>query len=155
SGPASLGLTYLFLVIIMGVGAVALRLDLKKFLLSFTVIFAISFVCWFLGHYVPIAATPDKRPPGVTWSLSLTGEAGYIIALLAGLAIGNFLPGVTESLKEGTRPEWFIKTAIVIMGAALGVKAAGATGLASAIMLRGLAAIIEAYLIYWALVYFI
>ena len=44
------------------------------------------------------------------------------------------------------RPEWFIKTAIVILGASLGVKAAGATGLVSAIMFRGLAAIIEAYL---------
>src|SRR5262249_46882031 len=52
-------------------------------------------------------------------------------------------------------PEWYIKTAIVILGASLGIKAAGATGLVSAIMFRGLAAIIEAYLVYWALVYFI
>src|SRR5262249_17888060 len=47
------------------------------------------------------------------------------------------------------------KTAIVILGAFLGIQAAGATGLVTAIMFRGLAAIIEAYLIYWALVYFI
>jgi uncharacterized membrane protein YadS len=58
-------------------------------------------------------------------------------------------------LKEANRPEWYIKTAIVILGATLGVKAAEATGLLAAIMFRGLAAIIEAYLIYWALVYFI
>ena len=43
----------------------------------------------------------------------------------------------------------------MILGASLGVKAAGASGLVSVIMFRGLAAIIEAYLIYWALVYFI
>ena len=43
----------------------------------------------------------------------------------------------------------------MILGASLGVTAAGATGLVSAMMFRGLAAIIEAYLIYWALVYFI
>jgi uncharacterized membrane protein YadS len=36
--------------------------------------------------------------------------------------------------------------------ALVGVKAAGALGLASAVMFRGLYAIIEAYLIYWALV---
>ena len=92
---------------------------------------------------------------GISWSLGLTGEAGFIVALLAGLAVGNFLPGLAGWLKEAARPEWFIKTAIVILGASLGVKAAGATGLVSAIMFRGLAAIIEAYLIYWALVYFI
>ena len=50
---------------------------------------------------------------------------------------------------------WFIKTAVVILGLGLGVKAAGAAGLASNILFRGFAAIIEAYLIYWALVYFI
>ena len=58
-------------------------------------------------------------------------------------------------LKVAARPEWFIKTAIVILGAGLGVKAAGATGLVTSIMFRGLAAIIEAYLIYWALVYLV
>jgi uncharacterized membrane protein YadS len=58
-------------------------------------------------------------------------------------------------MAEAARPEWYIKTAIVIMGAALGVKAAQATGLAGAVVFRGLCAIVEAYLIYWALVYFI
>lgn len=62
---------------------------------------------------------------------------------------------MADTLQEATRPELYIKTAIVIMGASLGVKAAGAAGLASAAMFRGLCAIIEAYLIYWAVVYFI
>ncbi len=123
---------------------------------GFTVVFCISYFCWLAGHYGYIAQTPDKQAKmGIGWSLGLTGEAGYILALLAGLAIGNFLPGLTHWLKEASRPEWFIKTAIVIYGATLGIKAAAATGLVSAIMFRGLAAIIEAYLIYWALVYFI
>ena len=41
------------------------------------------------------------------------------------------------------------------MGAGLGVKAAEAAGLASAVLFRGLCAIVEAYLIYWAVVYFV
>src|SRR5438270_5914172 len=41
------------------------------------------------------------------------------------------------------------------MGGALGVKAASSGKLFEAILFRGFAAIIEAYLIYWALVYFI
>ena len=77
------------------------------------------------------------------------------MALLAGLFVGNVFPGFAESLREATRPEWYIKTAIVILGALVGVKAAGALGLASAIMFRGLCAIVEAYLIYWAVVYWL
>ena len=92
---------------------------------------------------------------GIGWSLKLTGEAGFIVALIVGLIVGNFFPRFSWTLKEATRPELYIKTAIVIMGAGLGVKAAGASGLASAVMFRGLCAIIEAYLIYWAVVYFI
>ena len=107
-----------------------------------------------LGHYAYIAQTPDKRPAtGISWSLGLTGEAGYLVALLAGLFVANVLPSVAVRLKPAARPEWFIKTAIVLLGAGLGVKAAGAAGLVTSIMFRGLAAIIEAYLIYWALVY--
>jgi len=41
------------------------------------------------------------------------------------------------------------------MGAGLGVKAAEAAGLASAVLFAGLCAIIVAYLIYWAVVYFV
>jgi uncharacterized membrane protein YadS len=50
---------------------------------------------------------------------------------------------------NAARPELFIKTAIVILGGTLGIKAA------SSVMFRGFAAIIEAYLIYWAIVYFV
>jgi uncharacterized membrane protein YadS len=155
-GAVSVILTYLFLLGLVTIGAYLQDFHLPRFMASFTAIFAISYLCWLAGHFGYIAQTPDKRDAmGLSWSLGLTGEAGYVIALLAGLLIGNALPGVTAWLKEATRPEWYIKTAIVILGASLGVKAAAATGLVSAIMFRGLAAIIEAYLIYWALVYFI
>jgi uncharacterized membrane protein YadS len=91
----------------------------------------------------------------VEWSLGLTGEAGYLLALIGGLLIGNILPRVAGWFKEAARPELFIKTGIVIYGAVLGAKAAEESGRATAILFRGLAAIIEAYLIYWALVYLI
>ncbi|MEJ5330490.1 MAG: putative sulfate exporter family transporter [Desulfobaccales bacterium] len=156
SGLTALFLTYLFLVFIMGIGARALKVDLGKFQMAFTLVFAISMVCWVLGHYAYVAATPDKlKSLGIGWSLNLTGEAGYILALIVGLVVGNFFPGFSDTLKEATRPELYIKTAIVIMGAGLGVKAAEALGLASAVLFRGLCAIVEAYLIYWAIVYFV
>ena len=150
-GPVSLLFTYLLLLVLVGMGADAQRYDVRAFLPSFTAIFWISVGCWLLGHYAYIALTPEKRGAmGISWSLGLTGEAGYLVALLAGLFVGNVVPRVAAGLKAAARPEWFIKTAIVILGAGLGVKAAGASGLVTAIMFRGLAAIIEAYLIYWA-----
>ncbi len=156
AGIVSLLLTYGFFAVLMGFGAYLQGNALRKFLPAFSVVFWISVACWLAGHFAYIAQTPDRRAAmGISWSLGLTGEAGFIVALLAGLLIGNLMPGVAARLKEGARPEWFIKTAIVILGASLGIQAAGATGLVSAIMFRGLAAIIEAYLIYWALVYFI
>jgi uncharacterized membrane protein YadS len=155
-GAASLLATFAFILALVSLAAFWLGLEMRKFIAAFAFIYWVSVICWLIGHYAYIAQTPDKRAAmGISWSLGLTGEAGFIVALLAGLTVGNFLPGLTMRLKEAARPELFIKTAIVILGASLGVKAAGATGLVSAIMFRGLAAIIEAYLIYWALVYFI
>jgi uncharacterized membrane protein YadS len=155
-GIVSLFLTYLFLLVLMSAGGLMLGLRLGRFALGFSIIFWISYLCWLAGHNAYIAATPNKfKNFGITWSLGLTGEAGFVIALVVGLIIGNFFPGAAAWLKEATRPEWYIKTAIVILGAYLGVQAAGETRLARAILFRGLAAIIEAYLIYWALVYWI
>jgi uncharacterized membrane protein YadS len=85
----------------------------------------------------------------------LTGEAGFIVALLAGLIVGNFLPRLANLMRDAIRPELYIKIAIVLLGGTLGVKSAEQLGLAKAILFRGLCAIVEAYLIYWALVYFV
>jgi uncharacterized membrane protein YadS len=155
-GIVSLFLTYLLVLVLVGACAAARKIELRGFVASFTVIFWASALSWIAGHYAYIAQTPDKRAAsGIGWSLGLTGEAGYLVALAAGLFVANVLPVVAARLRPAARPEWFIKTAIVLLGAGLGVKAAGASGLVTSIMFRGLAAIIEAYLIYWALVYFI
>ena len=156
-GFTSLFLTYLFMLFITMIGAVAMGVNAGRFILGFTLIFWISFGCFLLGHYAHFAAnTPEQlKSFGITWSLKLTGEGGFIVALIAGLIVGNFFPGAAKVMQDATRPELYIKTAIVILGALLGVKAAGSVGLASAVMFRGLCAIIEAYLIYWAVVYFI
>jgi uncharacterized membrane protein YadS len=144
-----------FLVVVLTAGAAFLRARPLPFAGRFALLFTLAFACWVVGHNSWIAATPNKRPPGVEWSLGLTGEAGYLLALVGGLLIGNALPRAAAWFKEAARPELFIKTGIVIYGAVLGAKAAEESGRAAAILFRGLAAIIEAYLIYWALVYLI
>jgi hypothetical protein len=105
SGITSLILTYLFMLVITTIGAGLLGFNLKKFIGGFTLIFWITYVCWVAGNNAYIAATPDKlKDLGIPWSLNLTGESGYIIALIVGLIIGNFFTGFAGYLKEAARP---------------------------------------------------
>jgi uncharacterized membrane protein YadS len=156
-GAGALIVTYLALLAVLSIGVAALKADVRKFAVAFTVVFWIAYASWIVGSYAHIAAvTPaDLQKFGITWSLKLTNEGGYIVALIAGLIIANFFPRFAEWLKDAIRPELYIKIAIVVLGAFLAVTAAGKLNLATSLLLRGVAAIIEAYLIYWAVVYFI
>jgi uncharacterized membrane protein YadS len=155
-GFGALLLTYLFLLAILSAGAAALKANVRQFAKGFTAVFLISYLCWIAGSWAYIAATPDKlKNLHIGWSMNLTSEAGFIVALLAGLIVGNFMPRLANYMKEAIRPELYIKTAIVILGGFLGVTAAEQLGLATSVIFRGLCAIVEAYLIYWALVYWI
>ncbi|HXT40756.1 MAG TPA: putative sulfate exporter family transporter [Candidatus Angelobacter sp.] len=156
-GIASLIFTYLLLLGILTVAAkMCLRVRFSKFVIAFSLVFFIGYGCFALGHFAYIAATPvELKKFGIPWSLNLTGEAGFIVALLAGLVAGNFLPRLAGAMQDAIRPELYIKIAIVLLGATLGVKSAEAMGLAKTVLFRGLCAIVEAYLIYWALVYFV
>jgi uncharacterized membrane protein YadS len=149
--------TYLALLVVLTVAATALSLDVRRFALRFTALFVIAYASWILGSYAQLAAvTPaDYQKFGISWSLKLTSEGGFIVALIVGLVIANFFPRFAEWLKEAIRPELYIKIAIVILGAFLAVTIAGKVSLASSLLLRGLAAIVEAYLIYWAVVYYV
>jgi uncharacterized membrane protein YadS len=156
-GGGALVATYAALVIVLGIGVSMLGADVKKFVLAFTVVFAIAYAAWIVGSYAHVAAvTPaEQQKFGISWSLRLTNEGGYIIALLAGLVIANFFPRFAAWLQEAVRPELYIKIAIVILGATVAVTAAGRLNLASSLLLRGAAAIVEAYLIYWAVIYYV
>ena len=62
----------------------------------------ISYACWIAGSYAYIAATPDKvKSFGIPWSLNLTAEAGFMIALIAGLVVGNVFPPVCGIHQDG------------------------------------------------------
>jgi uncharacterized membrane protein YadS len=157
SGGASLLITYLALLVVLSAGAYALGEDVRRFAIAFTVVFAIAYASWFIGSWARLAAvTPAEQAKyGLSWSLRLTSEGGFIVALLAGLAIANVFPRFADWLRAAIRPELYIKIAIVILGAFIAVTAAGKLNLASSLLLRGVAAIVEAYLIYWPIVYLI
>src|SRR5215472_9585098 len=87
SGVVSLLATYVFLLALMTVGAKALRADVARFAKGFTFVFFAAYLSWIAGSWAYIAATPDKRGAfHIGWSLNLTNEAGFIVALLVGLA---------------------------------------------------------------------
>ncbi|HXW72632.1 MAG TPA: putative sulfate exporter family transporter [Methylocella sp.] len=156
-GLGALIATYAALLVVLTAGVATLRGDVKRFVAGFTAAFFIAYASWVVGSYAELAAsTPaDFQKFGISWSLRLTNEGGYIVALASGLVVANFFPRFAESLKETVRPELYIKIAIVILGGFLAVTIAGKLSLATSVLLRGIAAIIEAYLIYWSVVYFV
>jgi uncharacterized membrane protein YadS len=156
-GVGALVATYVGLLVLMTAGAAALRADVKRFALAFTAVFWISYLCWIAGNYANFAVnTPaDMQKFGISWSLRLTPEGGFIIALIVGLIVGNFLPGLAQWMQEAIRPELYIKIAIVLLGGFLGIISAEKLSLATSLMFLGLASIIVAYLIFWAVVYYV
>ncbi len=156
-GAGALVVTYLVLLAVLSAGAAVLDLEVRRFAIAFTVVFAFAYASWIIGSYayVAVVTAADQQKFGIGWSLKLTNEGGYVVALLCGLVIANFFPRLAEWLKEAIRPELYIKVAIVILGAFLAVTAAGRLSLATSLLWRGIAAIVEAYLIYWAVVYYI
>ena len=132
-GVGSLIATYIGLLVLMTAGAAALKANIGRFILGFTVVFAISYACWIAGSYANLAVnTPgDMQKFGVSWSLRLTAEGGFVVALIVGLIVGNFLPGLADWMKEAIRPELYIKIAIVILGGFLGIVSAEKLGLAT------------------------
>ena len=156
-GVGALVATYFALLVLMTAGAAALRADIGRFVVAFSAVFWLSYACWIIGSYANLAVnTPaDMQKFGISWSLRLTAEGGFVVALITGLIIGNFFPGLAEWMKEAIRPELYIKIAIVILGGFLGIVSAEKLGLATQLMFLGLASIIVAYLIFWSVVYYV
>jgi uncharacterized membrane protein YadS len=156
-GLAALIVTYIVLLVILSVGAAALKANAGRFALRFTAVFWLAYLCWIIGSWAHFAVnTPGgMKQFGIGWSLRLTNEGGFIVALLVGLFIGNFMPAFADWMKDAVRPELYIKTAIVLLGGFLGVTAAEKLGLATSLMFLSLAAIIVAYLIFWSVVYYV
>ena len=155
-GWASLLVSYAVITALMAMGIKLIKGNVANFVRGFTIIFFIAIACYTLGANAYIAANPTQiAKQGIPWALGLSTEAGLIVALVVGILVGNLTPQVAESLRGACRPEPFVKIAIVIMGAERGVKAADAAGFAGHIIFRGLCAIVEAYLLYWCVVYYV
>ncbi|MBM7855216.1 putative membrane protein YadS [Desulfohalotomaculum tongense] len=150
----SLLITYIVFTALTTTGAYFMKLNVKKFLYGWTIIFAITWACWFIGHEAHFKAVPqDWDKYGITWGLALGGGFSYILALLVGLFIGNFTKGFAKTLYEAAKPEWYIKTAIVFLGIKVGLMTMQAAGFTFELALAGMAATFVAYMLFWPIVY--
>jgi uncharacterized membrane protein YadS len=158
---ASFAATYVVFTALFAVGARALQLDVGRFAKGFTVLFVVTWAAWIAGnelHLTMVDAAVDGRnryrEAALSWGLQLGEGAPYLLALLAGLALGNFAKAFSAAhLREAARPEWYIKTAIVFLGVNLGAQTLDASGFAAELIVTGAAATFVAYLFFWPIVY--
>ena len=124
------------------------------------VVFAVTWAAWIGGNELHLtmvdAAVGGRnryREAGLSWGLQLGEGAPYLLALLAGLAIGNLAKGFAARLAVAAKPEWFIKTAIVFLGVNLGGQMIEQSGFAVELVVTGAAATFVAYMFFWPIVY--
>lgn len=155
-------ITYLFFLTITTVGAYFQKRNMKRWILGFSVIFILTWFIWIIGHEAHFSAV-DALVKGknnytlfsLTWGLQLGGGFSFMLALTVGLIIGNFFKGFATNIKEAAKPEWFIKTAIVLLGIKLGMMTMKASGFTYELALAGAAAAFVAYLLFWPIIYYI
>src|SRR5580658_1107271 len=94
---------FALLAVLFGIGARALGYQLREFLPSFLLIYAVSLVIYFVGLWDQ-AAHYNLEPP--------------LVALALGLVVSNTI-GLPRWAQTGLRVELFIKTGIVLLGAGL------------------------------------
>lgn len=153
AGIAAVIVSYIIFTAATCVGAYSMKWNVKKYFVAFTIIYWLTVILYILSRNAHVQATPLKAQDLGIWSISF-GGAHYIIALVIGLILGNFLPGPQKDfLKRAARPEWFIKIAIVCLGTKLGLKGLEAAGETLGLILAGICATVAAYLLMWPLAY--
>ena len=151
---ASLAMTYLVFTFLVCLAAAAMRLNLRRFILGWTVLFIITWLVWIVGQEAHLKATPnDFQKYDIGWGLSLGGGASYLLALIGGLVIGNFIKPLARFLEDAAKPEWYIKTAIVLLGIKVGLMSMEAAGFAFELAVAGICAAFAAYLLFWPIMY--
>ncbi len=158
----SLFFTYFVFLGLTSIGAYFQGRNLKKWFFGFSVIFGLTWLVWILGHEAHFAAI-DAVVKGknkyegfdLSWGLQLGGGFSFLLSLTVGLIIGNFFKGFANKIKEAAKPEWFIKTAIVLLGIKLGMMTMKASSFTYELALAGAAAAFVAYLLFWPVIYYV
>ena len=154
SQVTSIGITYIVWTALVCMGAYFQKLNMKKFFLGWTGLFIITYIAVAIGFEAHLSAPINKWGKyGLTWGLSLGSGVAFILCLVVGLIIGNFIKPLAAFLKEACKPEWYIKTAIVYLGIKVGVMSMKAAGMTFELALAGACATFVAYLLFWPIIY--
>lgn len=158
----SLIFTYLVFLSLTTIGAYFQGRNVKKWIYGFTIIFSLTWLVWIIGHEAHFSAI-DAEIKGknyyqlfdLSWSFQLGGGFSFMLALTIGLIIGNVFKDFANKIREAAKPEWFIKTAIVLLGIKLGMMTMKASSFTYELALAGAAAAFVAYLLFWPVVYYV
>ena len=96
-------LQFAFWLVVFGATTRIMGLNLRDFVTSFIFVYVLSFLSLIIGQFKPINSNGFEAP---------------LVALLLGLLIGNFVK-LPAALNTAFRPEYYIKTGIVLLGATL------------------------------------
>ncbi len=147
---------YVAFTIPLTIAAYFMKWNIKKFVGGWTIIYFLTYMIWILGHNAKFAADEtNKAKYGMQWVMSLGGGASFILALIVGLIIGNFVKPLARYMSVAAKPEMFIKIAIVFLGVKVGYLCLKASGFVFDLAIAGAAATIVAYLIFWPGTYLI
>ncbi len=150
----SIGVTYVVWTVLLCVGAYFQRLNVAKFWQGWTLLFIITYVSVAIGFEAHLSVPINQfEKYGITWGLSLGSGVAFIMCLIVGLIIGNFIKPLAEFMREACKPEWYIKTAIVYLGIKVGVMSMQAAGMTFELALAGACATFVAYLLFWPIIY--
>jgi uncharacterized membrane protein YadS len=95
---------WIFLLVILTPATKLVGVKTKSWLAGFTVIYWLSMTIWIAAFYQPVVKAMGSA------------EIGFVFALIAGMVLGN-LPFLPQWLRDSARGEFFIKIAIVLLGA--------------------------------------
>jgi uncharacterized membrane protein YadS len=76
----------------------------RSWLPGFSVIYFVSMLLWVIAYYQPLT------------KIIGSAELGYVFALIVGMVLGN-MGALPRCLRDSAKGEFFIKTAIVLLGA--------------------------------------
>ncbi|HKM50107.1 MAG TPA: putative sulfate exporter family transporter, partial [Candidatus Bathyarchaeia archaeon] len=127
---------WIFLLLLLMPVAKLIGIKPRSWTVGFSVIFWISMLLWIGSFYSPLL------------KIFGSSEVGWVFALVIGIILGN-MPNLPQSLRDSARGEFFIKTAIVLLGAKILF-----TTLAT-VILPVLGAVFLAFPVIWVLAYFL
>ena len=127
---------WIFLMIILLPVGKLIGIKPRSWIVGFSVIFWISMLLWIGSFYSPLL------------KIFGSSEVGWVFALVIGILLGN-MRNLPQSLRDSARGEFFIKTAIVLLGAKILF-----TTLAT-VILPVLASVFLAFPVVWVLAYFL